>query len=293
MESGGVKRAGTRVLITGASGRIGSQTAKILAASGQQLRLMSREPERVPRIAAAEIVRADFDHVASLDSAFAGVNTALVISGSGSPGKRAESHRNAFEAAKRAKVSHVIYLSLMGAAFDSKYPYSRDHFVSEQYLAETGLSHTILRDAFYFGMFVDLFDSNGIIRGPACEGRGAFVARECVARTAAAILLNPPGGCFEVTGRESLSVADIARRLSTLAGRELRFECEDPDAMRERLRRDGLSDEKIDLQVGWFEAIAAGELTRPSDSIRRFTGTPPLSLEQAFSRNPALLEKLR
>lgn len=68
-------------------------------------------------------------------------------------------------------------------------------------------------------------------------GRGAFVSREDVARTAAAVLRKQPGGIYDVTGPEALSVADIARRLSTLVGRQLRYEDESADAARERLSR--------------------------------------------------------
>jgi uncharacterized protein YbjT (DUF2867 family) len=216
-----------------------------------------------------------------------------VISGSAPPGRRADLHRNAFEAAKRARVGHVIYLSLMGASKTSKYPYSSDHSISEEYLSATGLPYTILRDAFYFGMFADLFDEAGVIRGPAFEGRGAFVARDCVARTAAAVLLNPPGGSYDVTGPEALTVADVARRLSPIAGRQLRYEPEPADSMRERLSRDGIDDEQIALQVGWFEAIHAGELARPSDAVRRLTGNVPRNLEAGFTTTPALMEKIR
>jgi len=254
---------------------------------------MSRHPGKVEKFANAEVVEGDFADPDSLRTAFSGVQTALVISGSAPPGERAELHRSAFEAAKLAGVAHVVYLSLQGASATSKYPYSRDHCVSEEYLAATGLRHTILRDAFYMEMFIDLFDSDGVIRGPASDGRGAFVSRDCVARTAAAVLLTPAGGVHDVTGPEALSVGDVARRLSPMVGRHLQYEPEAPAAARTRLKSKGMPEHKIDLQVGWFEAIAAGELARPSDTVRRFTGNVPLSLEANFTSFPELLNPLR
>jgi NAD(P)H dehydrogenase (quinone) len=287
------------ILVTGATGRVGHKVAAILAGTGTRLRLMTRDPAKAEKFPRSEIVQGDFENVASLDAAFEGVRTALVISGSGAPGKRAELHRNAFEAALRARTDHVVYLSLMGASLDSKYPYSRDHYVSEQYLADTGLPHTVLRDAFYFGTVADTFDSDGVIRGPAGEGRGAFVSRQCVARTAAAILLQTfagsrsPGGCYEVTGPEALTLGEVAQRLSPIAGHPLRYEPESAESMRKRLRGAGVEESKIELQVGWFEAIGAGELARPTDTVRRFTGTMPRKLESGFTTAPNLMEKLR
>jgi uncharacterized protein YbjT (DUF2867 family) len=280
------------ILITGASGRVARRTADLLARDGHSLRLMTRSPQRAPKLAEAETVRGDFAEPATLKDAFAGVRTALVVSASGEPGERARLHRNAFQAAACAHVGHVVYLSLQGAAPDSKYPFSRDHYLSEQYLFEAGLPCTVLRNAFYIDMFLEKFDTEGVVRGPAHQGRGAFVSREDVARTAAAVLRKRPGGIYDVTGPDALSVADIANRLSTLVGRQLRYGDEPADATRERLKRLEPLAWRVDLSVGWFEAIAAGELKRTSDTILRFTGTAPLTLEDYFRAFPELLRVL-
>jgi uncharacterized protein YbjT (DUF2867 family) len=277
------------ILITGASGRIARRTAELLAHDGHRLRLMTRNPRHAPKLPEAETVRGDFSEPATLKDAFAGVSAALVVSASGQPGERALLHRNAFQAAAQARVGHVVYLSLQGAAPDSRYPFSRDHFVSEQFLFATGLPCTVLRNAFYMDMFLERFDADGVIRGPAQQGRGAFVSREDVARNTAAVLCQQPGGIHDVTGPEALSVAGIASRLSTLVGRPLRYEDEPADAARQRLGRLEPLAWRVDLSVGWFQAIAAGELERTSDTIPRFTGAAPLTLEGYFRAFPELL----
>jgi hypothetical protein len=66
-------------------------------------------------------------------------------------------------------------------------------------------------------------------------------------------------------------------RLSALVGRQLRYEDESAEVARGRL--------------GKLEP-AAGELERTSDTILRFTGTPPLTLEDYFQAFPALLSAL-
>lgn len=187
------------ILITGASGRIGRRTAELLALEGHNLRLMTRSPERAPKLPKTEIVQGDFADRSSLAHAFAGAGAALVISAAGEPGARALRHKNAFEAAARAGAEHVVYLSMQGAAPDSRYLYSRDHFMSEHFLAATGVPHTILRDSFYMEMFLNMFfktdqiDREGVIRGPAKRGQAAFVSREDVACTAARLCVHDRG----------------------------------------------------------------------------------------------------
>jgi uncharacterized protein YbjT (DUF2867 family) len=70
-------------LITGASGRVARRAAELLAQRGFGLRLMTRTPQRAPKLEGVEVVRGDFAEPATLDDAFAGVSNALVVSGSG------------------------------------------------------------------------------------------------------------------------------------------------------------------------------------------------------------------
>jgi uncharacterized protein YbjT (DUF2867 family) len=254
---------------------------------------MSRTPQQVPQLENAEVVRGDFAEPATLDDAFAGVSAALVVSGSGRPGERAQLHRNAFEAAVRAGVRHVVYLSLQGASLNSKYPYSRDHSLSEQYLAATGVPYTILRNAFYLDMFLERFDADGVMRGSANETRGAFVSREDAARTAAAVLADPPGGTHDVTGPEALNLAEVARRFSRMTGRQLHYLPESAKSARDWLSRREEASWRVDLSVGWFEAIAAGELEHTSDAVFRFTGKNSMNLEEYFTSFPERLQPLR
>lgn len=281
------------LLITGASGRIAQRVTALLAQQGYALRLMTRTPSRALNLPGTEIVCGDFAKPATLKDAFESVSTALIVSVSGKPGYRAQLHRNAFAAAAQAHVRHIVYISLQGASATSKYPYSRDHFLSEQYLAATGIPHTVLRNAFYLDMFLERFDVEGVMRGPVNSTQGAFVSREDAARTAAAVLANPPGGTHDITGPEALNLADVSRHLSAMTGRQLHYQDESPEAARDRLGRRETEIWRLDLSVGWFEAIAAGELEHTSDAVFRFTGKEPMSLEQYFTAFPELLQPLR
>ena len=247
----------------------------------------------MPRVDGTEVVRGDFAEPGSLDDAFAGVSTALVVSGSGEPGERARLHRNAFEAAARATVGHVVYLSLQGASPSSKYPFSRDHFLSEQYLAATGLPYTVLRNAFYLDMFLERFDPDGVMRGPANHGRGAFVSREDAARTAAAVLANPPGGTYDVTGPEALNLDEVASRFASLTGRSLVYQPVSARSACDRLRKPETASWRADLAIGWFEAIANGELEHTSDAVFRLTGNKPMNLEEYFTQFAELLRSFQ
>lgn len=275
------------LLITGASGHIGRRAAELLAGKGEALRLMSRTPDKIPHFPGVQVVQGDFARPETLDAAFRGIDAALIISGSAPPGERAQHHLNAFQAAAHAHVGHVVYVSLQGTGPDSRFSYSRDHEISEHYLAEAGIpGFTVLRNAFYLDMLPG-FLADGTLRDPSGTGRAAFISREDAARTAAAVLAQPPGGTHDVTGPEALSVQEAVQRLARLTGLPLRYEHAAPAG-----EPPAPDDWRATLFTGWFEAIAAGELSRVSTAVRRFTGTDPLTLEGYFSAFPDALAPL-
>lgn len=280
------------ILVTGASGHIGSRVTEILAQKGAPLRVMSRTPDNVESTKDVEVVYGDFEDPPSLDKAFAGIQTALVISGKAMPGKRCFTHKIAFDAAKRAEVDHIIYLSLKGAGANSAYPYCRDHYESEKFLAETGVSFTSLRNSFYLDMFFQKFGPDGVMRGPAGDGKAAFTTREDTAQAAAAAALNPPVGVVDLTGPEALSLSDVAERFSNLVGRKLEYDSESVDVARARLQG-SLNDEwKRDLEIGWFDAIEKGEQLPINDNFKKLTGKAPHTIEQYFDEFPELFKAL-
>lgn len=283
------------ILITGAAGHVGRQVASLLAEQGLTLRLMGRRPERIPPLAGATAVYGDYAHVHSLGAVFAGVQTAFVVSGYAEPGERAKLHRNAFEAAARAGVGHVVYLSFQGAAPDSRFPMARDHYQSEQYLQATGVPYTAVRDNLYLDLLPEMFDAQGVVRGPAGEGAAAFVGREDAARVAAALLASPPtsSSALEVTGPAAITLAEAAQRLAALTGQPLRYEPETVAAGRQWRSQLGAPTWEVETWLGSYEAIAAGELEAVSDTVQRLTGRSPHTLETYFATYPHLLDKLQ
>jgi NAD(P)H dehydrogenase (quinone) len=89
------------ILITGATGKIGSSIAKHIKQLGKNIRLLARDPNKLSDFSHSEKFESDYGDVASLDRAFSGVSSAFIVSGYAKPGERAKLHRNAFQAAKR------------------------------------------------------------------------------------------------------------------------------------------------------------------------------------------------
>jgi uncharacterized protein YbjT (DUF2867 family) len=103
-----------RILLTGASGAIGSALAPVLARAGHELRGFGRDPARVT--AAIPVVRGDAVTGAGLDEALDGIDVAYYLmhsmegSGAGFEARERAAARKFVAAAARAGVRRVVYL---------------------------------------------------------------------------------------------------------------------------------------------------------------------------------------
>lgn len=274
----------TTIAVTGASGHVGGRVARLLA--DLQPRLILRDPSRAPELEGSTVARASYDDLDAGVAALRGVDVLLMVSGSESKTRRDE-HRTFIRAAAEAGVGHIVYTSFAGAAPDAKFTLGRDHFDAEQAIGETGMAHTFLRDNFYLDVLPWFADEQGVIRGPAGDGRVAAVARADVADVAATVLRSPAehaGAAYELTGPEALTLPEVAARIAAATGKPTSFEDETVDeAYASRRAAYGAEDWQLDAWVSTYTAIRDGEAANVTDDVRRVTGHAPRSLEDVLS----------
>lgn len=275
--------------VTGSTGRLGGRVADRLAGRGVAQRLVCRDPSRAPRLAGAEAVAASYGDGDAVRAALAGVEVLLLVSASESP-DRVQQHLTAVDAAADAGVRHVVYTSFLGAAPDATFTLARDHWATEQRLREaagrTGLTWTFLRDSLYADFLPLMAGDDGVLRGPAGEGRAALVATDDVADAAVAVLLDPAahaGATYDLTGPQALSFAEMAQVL-TAAGRPTSYVDETLEQAYASRAGYGAPDWQVDAWVSTYTAVAAGELERVSPDVERLTGRPATSLEELLRR---------
>jgi len=130
------------ILVTGATGKVGSAAVRELRSRGVPVRALVRDPDRARPLArlGAELAVGDFAEPATLDGAMAGVDTLVLIGPGGPP----EQELAAVAVAVRAGVGHVVKLTSQ-ASPDSPIARQRWHAEVERGLAASGLAHTLLR----------------------------------------------------------------------------------------------------------------------------------------------------
>jgi NAD(P)H dehydrogenase (quinone) len=284
------------IATTGVTGGLGGRVARRLAERGARQRLVARDPGRVPELAGAEVVTGSYDDRDGLRQAFQGARTLLMVSATEHP-DRLEHHANVVEAAAEAGVERVIYTSVFGAGPACTFTFGRDHWHTEQRIKASGLRHTFLRDNLYLDFVPLLPGPDGVIRGPAADGRVAAVARDDIADAAVAVLLETGDGhdgrSYDLTGPEALTMAEIAAELSRAAGRTITYHAETLEEAYASRASYGAPDWQVDGWVTTYVAIANGEVAGVGGDVAAVAGHPPMSLAEFLRRNPDSLQHLR
>lgn len=278
----------TMIAVTGATGQLGGRIACRLAAGGVAQRLIVRDAARAPDLPGAEVATAAFDEAAAVRAALTGIDTVLMVSAAETPDRVAQ-HLAFVDAAVAAGVSHLVYISFAGASPTSTFTLARDHWATERHIASTGIRWTFLRDSLYADFLPGMVGPDGVLRGPAGDGRVAAVSQEDIAAVAAAVLRDPAshtGATYDLTGPQALTLTEIAAAISEITGREVRYHPETVEEAYASRAAYGAPDWQVEAWVSTYTAIAAREMAAVSSSIPKILGRPATSLA-AVLRNAA------
>jgi NAD(P)H dehydrogenase (quinone) len=273
--------------VSGASGAVGGRVAARLASLGHSQILIVRDRSRASDLPKAEAAQASYEHPQAMQRALAGVETFFMVSG-GEAADRVRHHIAAIDAAVAAGVERIVYLSFINAAPDATFTFARDHWHTEEHVRAVGLRHTFLRDNMYIDFLPALAGTDGVIRGPAGDGRVGAVARDDIADVAVAVLLGDrhDGRTYDVTGPEAITLQEVAEKLSQVTGRSITYNAETLEEAYESRSTYGAPDFEVEGWVTSYAAIAAGEMDVVSDTVSKLTGHPPMTLTDFLRRHP-------
>jgi uncharacterized protein YbjT (DUF2867 family) len=270
------------IAVTGSTGAVGGRVARDLAARGIPQRLLVRDASRAPELAGAEVHVAGYSDADAAVAALTGVETLFMVSASESA-DRVDHHRTFVDAAARAGVRSIVYTSFLGAAPDAVFTLGRDHAETEDVIRASGMSWTFLRDNFYMDMMELFAGDDGVIRGPAGDGRCSLVSRSDVAATAVAVLLAPAAHAdrtYDLTGPEALSMEEVAQKISAVRGHPVRYVDETLDEAYVSRAVYGAPPWQVDAWVSTYTAIAGGDMAVISGDVEAVTGRPAQSFDE-------------
>jgi NAD(P)H dehydrogenase (quinone) len=276
------------ILVTGATGGLGHETIECLLTTtpAANIAALVRDVNKASDLAArgVEVRQGDYFDYSALVHAFRGVEKVLLVSAVAFT-DRVSQHRNVIDAAKEAGVKHLFYTSIQRSSAFIMPQVTESDLATEAYLKASGLAYTILRNGYYFEGLQYLTGSEvpeAEIRFPAGEGKIAFVKRTELAAATAALLTSEghENQEYTLTGSQAYSLHDVARELSSLAGRPITYHSSEPAPYIAQQVAAGFPEPVATFFAQWGEAAEHGMLAEPNDTVERLLGRKPTSLRE-------------
>ncbi|MET9270808.1 NAD(P)H-binding protein [Kribbella sp. NPDC003557] len=259
------------ILVTGATGTIGSELMKQLIARDVPVRGMTRQ-------ALPGLFQGDFEDPESLRKAIDGVEAVFLLS---APGPWVPAHDRALVAAAvDGGVRKIVKLSAIGSTGPGNW-----HAAGERAVRDSGLAWTILRPAGFASnalRWLPAIRSGQPIPNQTGAGRHAFVDPADVAAVAAEALVSSEhdGRIYTLTGPSPLSVPEQVAVLSDVLGTDLAVADVPLDVYAEHLRAAGVDEPVVAVALQGAELIRSGGEETVTDDVERVLGRPPRSFRK-------------
>jgi uncharacterized protein YbjT (DUF2867 family) len=273
-----------KTLIIGATGRVGTELARLLIEKGEAVRAATRTPAsaaaKLPRT--AEVYEFDFDRPETFAPALKGIAKVFLIARPG------DNHADQaaiplIDLAKKEGVRLIVNLTAMGVEKDDTFTLR----ILEKYVEASGIPYVHLRP----NWFMQNFDSGpmhadiratGALHLPAAEAKLSFIDIRDIAAVALAALTDPrhEGKAYTLTGGEALDHYEVASILSRVAEKTIAYVPLREEVARAALTKTGAPADLIERWTNFYRIVRQGLCAPVIPDTESVLRRPPITFEQ-------------
>jgi uncharacterized protein YbjT (DUF2867 family) len=281
----------TTILVTGATGTIGSQVVSALQGRDDvMVRAAVRGAAKAGSLKGGNVTPVDFEYTKPelIQKAVEGVEKLFLVTPFSAD--QVDLATRLIDFAKAAGVKHIVKLSAFGSNFEPGIQLARWHRIIERYIEGSGLKWTHLRPNNFMENFINFYPpgKDGNIYLPWGQGACSFIAGADVAAVGAAALSSAghENKAYELTGPEAFTIAQAAAILGEVTGRKVGY-VDVPEAAAHKAMLDmGMPAWMVDAMMELHGIDKAGYAAQVTDTVRKVTGRAPMSFAQ-FARQHA------
>jgi uncharacterized protein YbjT (DUF2867 family) len=281
-------------LVTGATGKTGSEVVKGLVARGETVKAGAHTPEKATELfgahAGVQVVPLDFGRPETFDAALAGVDRIwlLAVTGETAPDQALMPF---VDRARSAGVRHIAYMTARGVEQAEDNPMRK----VEHYIERSGVPYTFLRPSWFMqnfssGFIAPMILGMGGIFLPAADAKTSFIDARDIAAVGIAALTEPghAGKAYALTGGQAHTYGEAAEILSRAAGKPIRYVGLSEDEFSGSLAAQGWQPGQIAMFAGLFQGVRQGWAAPSSPDVASVLGRAPITLEQ-FAQDHAAI----
>lgn len=262
------------IVVTGATGNVGTPLVRALLARGLSVRIASKAPSTdLPAVSSTVL---DLSDPSTFQAALAGARALFLLRPPAISEVRGTINRLA-DVAHTQGVEHIVFLSVLGADTRSYIP----HYKVERHLEALGVPYTFLRAGFFAQNLGDAYrrdiQADDRIYVPAGPSRAAFVDARDLAEVAALAFARPAdhaNRAHVLVGPEALSFTEVAGMLSAVLERPIRYEAANPVAYAWHVHRQGRPWTQAVVQTALHVGLRFGQAERLDGTLEKLLGRP-------------------
>lgn len=282
----------TTILVTGATGTIGSQVVDALKAHKDvQVRAAVRSAAKAAALKGGNVTPVDFeyDKPEQLKAAVQGVDKIFLVTPFAQ--NQVELATRLVDAAKAAGVKHIVKLSAIGVQNEPGIQLGRWHRAVEKAIEASGIAWTFLRPNNFMENFLNYYppDAQGNIYLPWGNGACSFIAGSDIAAVAAAALTSSghENKAYDLTGPQAFTIGQAAQTIGEVSGRKINY-VDVPEAAASKAMLDmGMPKWMVDAMMELHGIDKAGYVGGVTDTVQKVTGHAPVSFSQFAQKHAA------
>ena len=261
----------SNILVTAATGTVGSEVVKVLESKGHKVRAASRQGEGNNKL--------DFTDPSTFAPALEGIERVYIVSPPG--------HANQYELLKpflsvlfaTDSVKRIVTQTAQGVDADDNIPFRKLELAIEQ----SGKDYVHIRPTWFAQNFHNFWQV-GQYQGfalPAGDAQVAFIDARDIALAAAAALSRDDIALnrgYELTGPVALTHGEAASILSDVLGKTIAYQPIDDESFRQQLAPSGMPTDYIELLVNLFVPVRAGYAAAVTGDVELLANQAPREL---------------
>lgn len=271
------------ILVTGATGTIGSELVRQLAARGEKVRALVRDPAKAAGLPSeVEVARGDYLDPGSLEAAAAGAAAAFLV---GVPGPDTHHDQALVAAARSAEVGRLVKLSAIATGDPGLGTFGAWHLPGERAVRESGAEWAVLRPSSFASntlSWAEPIRAGEPVPNMSGDGAQGVIDPRDVAEAAARVLLDGrlTGRTYTLTGPETISVPGQAAVLAEVLGRPVTTRDLTPEEARERLLAWGLEEAQAEGVLVGNAFVRGGGNAVVTEDVPELLGRPARTYRQ-------------
>ena len=280
-----------KILVTGATGTVGTEVLNELLISGANIRAAVHSNSNIERIKSQgiETITMDYQNAETVYEGLSGVDKLFLVMPF--QPNMVDLSANLVKQSRKRGISHIVKLSAIGAEAEDGITVGRMHRQEEKLIEESGIAYTFLRANAFMQNFINFYGNT--IRNqssfcvPAGEGKVSFVDVRDVAAVAAKALTESErhaGKAYDISGAEALSYEDTAKILSREVGKRINYVNISENDFRQGMKEIGMDELFINSAAELFAVTRAGYSSRISPVVEEIMDRKPILFNE-FARD--------